>query len=364
MGITKKDESIWINGIKMNAINLAQCLMNSEHNHNVHLINSKSEVDLGKCDWDTERFPIHNIRDIDNLNLDLLILLGGQIADKEILALKDKGCKVIFYKCGNEYIITTENIIFNKDRPGAAYYSDLYDAFWIIPQLYKSCKSFMNVMHNTEVQEVPFIWHPMHIDRFVSAQGYENGGRYQPELRPKKISIMEPNLNVLKTCITPLLIAEIFYRKYPASIQDVSVTNAIKISKNREFVGIAKKLKLFQEKKLFVEARYATPMFLAEHTDVVISHQWENPLNYSYLDALYMGYPLVHNAEFVEDMGYFYYDFDAEYGAEMLSTAIKSHDNKIDEYESRTKEGLWGFNADNPELIKQYDELIVNLMEN
>ena len=43
---------------------------------------------------------------------------------------------------------------------------------------------------------------------------------------------------------------------------------------------------------------------LAQLADVVLAHQISNPLNYSYLDALYLQFPLVHNAPMIKDAGY------------------------------------------------------------
>ncbi|MGF6856516.1 DUF2827 family protein [Paraburkholderia sp. CI3] len=60
-------------------------------------------------------------------------------------------------------------------------------------------------------------------------------------------------------------------------------------------------------------------MFLAQNTDIVISHQLENPLNYFYLEVRWQGYPLVHNAHLCADLGYYYRDNDVEEGRVGLS---------------------------------------------
>jgi hypothetical protein len=61
-----------------------------------------------------------------------------------------------------------------------------------------------------------------------------------------------------------------------------------------------------------VQTELDIPTFLAENTDIVISHQMENPLNYFYLEVCWQGYPLVHNASLCDDLGYYYRDNDAE----------------------------------------------------
>ena len=63
-------------------------------------------------------------------------------------------------------------------------------------------------------------------------------------------------------------------------------------------------LDIVRNNKTTFENRFPMAWFLCEHTDVVLSHQWENPLNYAYLDAVYMGYPLVHNAHLFKNGGF------------------------------------------------------------
>jgi hypothetical protein len=45
---------------------------------------------------------------------------------------------------------------------------------------------------------------------------------------------------------------------------------------------------------------------MSEYGDVVLSHQWENGLNFLYIDALYLRYPLVHNSPYFKECGYYY----------------------------------------------------------
>ena len=65
-------------------------------------------------------------------------------------------------------------------------------------------------------------------------------------------------------------------------------------------------LDIVREHKAVFLGRHDTPRFLAENTDIVVSHQWENPLNYFYLEVCWQGFPLVHNATLCADLGYYY----------------------------------------------------------
>ena len=135
--------------------------------------------------------------------------------------------------------------------------------------------------------------------------------------------------------------------------------------KNNYFKGMLKQLDIVKTKIPLISfvPRYPVATMLAEETDIVISHQWENPLNYSYLDAIHFGYPMVHNAEMIKDAGYYYKDFNISDGAKQLEYALNDHDQNIKEYAERNKKVLWRYTSTNPELVDTYRKLIENLFE-
>jgi hypothetical protein len=95
--------------------------------------------------------------------------------------------------------------------------------------------------------------------------------------------------------------------------------------------------------------------------DIVICHQLLNPLNYLYLDLVYMGYPVLHNAYMCKDVGYYYDGSDTIGGSKQLNWILENHDNNIEEYAERNKKILERYHSDNPSLIETYDKLIHNL---
>ena len=174
---------------------------------------------------------------------------------------------------------------------------------------------------------------------------------------------MEPNLNIVKFCLLPTMIAEESYRGKVGKekIEKLMITNGREVSKNSEFMGIVKTFDLFADKKITAESRYQTSYIVTQYLDVVICHQLLNPLNYLYLDVAYMGYPVLHNAPMCKDIGYYYEGSSTIDGAEKLDWILENHDNNIEEYNTRNKKALWRYFAENPELVKIYDKLIYNL---
>lgn len=374
LGLTKDYESLWINGIKLNAIYLANTLKQIEGN-NVFLLDTSDKVkDLSKVAWDPSMFPIYKFNDKIN-DVDLLITLGTSLPSTLVNSIKKikPDIKVVKYQCGNNYVVDMERVLFGKsDAPGIPAWDGGHDATWLIPQQeYQNLEYFKIVYGQTDdqVKVVPFIWDPMFIDSsrsLLNKQG-KKYPKYIPKDRSeKKISVMEPNLNVVKYALIPILIAEKVFRKLGDNpFKQIWIASGQRLLKNNYFKGMLKQLDIVMAKIPLIKfiARYPVTTMLAEETDIVLSHQWANPLNYSYLDAIHFGYPMVHNAEMIKDAGYYYKDFNISDGAKQLEYALTKHDQNIEKYAKRNKKVLWRYTSTNPELVDTYKKLIENLFE-
>ena len=141
----------------------------------------------------------------------------------------------------------------------------------------------------------------------------------------KRLTVMEPNHDVVKFCVYPMLIIDEAYRRDPDAICFTHVTNALHLAHDSpEFVMLMNYLDIVRAGKASFVGRFDTPLFLAELTDIVVSHQWSNPLNYFYFDVCWQGYPLVHNASLAPDLGYYYPDNDVQQGADARARCIRT----------------------------------------
>lgn len=373
IGITiylyKENESLWVNGLKQNVLNLAKLLKNSNKYEVYLLVTSNIKLD-NTLPWDKSDFPTFYYKDKIE-EMDLLFLVGGSISEKELLNFKSKkNKKVVWYMCGSTYLLDMESSIFKNPEKFKQIESNLVlDEIWYIPQQQETNEHYIECKYRVNSRVVPFIWDNSHIDKSVkNAKVLKEKGIYKHPIgyvrkAKKRLTVMEQNVNIVKYSMIPSMIAETSYRN-PAGrnlIDFLSITNADLISKNKEFVGTLKTFDLKKNGKLFVETRYELVYFLTQHTDVLISHQTLNPLNYLYLDAAYMGYPVLHNAWMVEDLGYYYNGFNIKEGASKLNEILLNHDLQIEEYSLKNQKVLWRYHADNKELIKTYDRLINNL---
>lgn len=358
--ITDSDYSVWSNGLRQNIFILAKTLM-ALGDYNVYIVHTGERHFLTDkpLSWDTKRFKTVHFDDIKD-DLDVYFIMGAEIYAEQGYYLKKRGCRLVYYNCGNRYIIEMEEILF-KGGKGKRQDEGYLDEIWMIPQMMHTNHYYLQTLERVPVREIPFVWGSEFID--ASAESLPNRGRYVPRSGAKRVSCFEPNLNVFKYCMYDIIITEMAYRQKPHMISHFYVTNAMELKNKERFISIMNKLDLVRNGIATFEARFQMPFFLSKYTDVVIATQWENALNYAYLDALYLKYPLVHNAHIVKDCGYYYEGFNAQQGCEQLLHAIENHDNNIDEYEARSAKTLARYQYDNPDTLREYSRLLKDLIE-
>ena len=292
--------------------------------------------------------------------LDVVIELGGQISADQTERVKSQGARLVSYCCGPEYVQNIEAMIFNRPLWSSIFINPRYDELWIIPQIYGLNRGFLQTFRRCPAREVPFVWDTMALDAVTADM--PDHGEYRPRSGPKRLSVIEPNIDVLKFSLYPILIAELAYRSAADRIAYLHVANSDRfVRDDREFSGLMRFLDIVRANKASFIGRVSTPTFLAEHTDIVISHQWDLPLNYFYLECCWQGYPLVHNAHLVRELGYFYPAHDVDIGANALLQALADHDADWLVYRDRQRNLIRRFLATNRELISAYDDLLFGL---
>lgn len=371
MGLQHEDESLWINGIKLNVLNLMSTL-SAIGEHNVYALDTSNKVnDLSKVSWDKLKYPIYKYH-AKIKSTDLLILLGTSFDTEQTKDLKkiNPNIKIIKYYCGNNYIIDMERVIF-ESKEVVSNWTHGHDEAWFIPQQEYHNKSYYQTMGRLspdKVKVVPFVWSPEFIkkDNEKRVKQGDVSAFYSPgkNRKDKNIVSMEPNMNVVKYCMPLIMMAEELYRnKGKDSFNEFWIGSGKRLLKNKYFISSLNSLDLTRSGKLKLCSRYPVTIFLSEKTDVVVSHQWGNPLNYAYLDALYFGYPLVHNADMIKDAGYYYEGFDTVKASEILSNTLEHHDEIIDKYNSKSTKVLSRYVSTNPQIVNTYKKLIENVFE-
>ncbi|UVT05882.1 DUF2827 domain-containing protein [Burkholderia glumae] len=360
IGLRAHDESMWINGIKQNALFLAKLLMVSPQGYRVILVNTTDVPLTDALPWNRSVYDTRAFVDVKD-SLDVLIELGGQIDGEQTAYLKSRGAKLVSYCCGVEYINAMESILFGRRMWDSLFINRGYDEVWAIPQIAQSSLPFLQSLRRCPGRVVPFVWDPMFLS--ARAQSLPEHGEYRPRnVRGKRLTVMEPNHDVVKFCVYPMLIIDEVYRGDPDAICFTHVTNADRLAYDSpEFVMLMNYLNIVRDGKASFVGRFDTPEFLATMTDVVVSHQWANPLNYFYFDVCWQGYPLVHNASLAPDLGYYYPDNDVHRGADALWRVLHTHDYDWEAYIVRQRTTLRRYTCENPALVAAYDELLMRL---
>jgi hypothetical protein len=241
---------------------------------------------------------------------------------------------------------------------------------WYIPQQDEANRGFYTTLHRKDAIIVPFVWHQkfihqslIDIERGFKEGRYKHNWKYEIGREKKRIGVLEPNLNTVKFCLIPSMVVEESYRTNTGrdKIERLSITNATQLANNKKFMSMIKTFDMYKDGKIFAESRYQTSYILTQFLDILVCHQILNPLNYLYLDAAYMGYPVLHNATLCKDLGYYYEGSDTKEAAKMLNWILENHDNNTDEYDERNDIALQRYHADNEDIVNSYDILIENL---
>ena len=95
------------------------------------------------------------------LDMDLIVVMGAQVHNYQIEEFRKSGDhkKVVAYKCGNNYVIAMENILFGENPDKKYQFNEDYDEIWYIPQQDEVNRGFYHTLYRTNAFIVPFIWH-------------------------------------------------------------------------------------------------------------------------------------------------------------------------------------------------------------
>lgn len=351
---TKQTKQFWNNGIGQNAINL-YLLFKNINNINPIIVNALEDGEFTSKD---EIIKIHKLDNVIN-DIDIIFTLGTTITDEQYNLLKKHNGKLIFYNCGANYFNDMQLVLFDKES--SPLYKHQPDEIWTVPQHYETNKYYFESLYNVKNISIPFVWSSIFIDRDLSL--LKKDGLYQPSDKAKRLAIFEPNIDIVKYSLYPVLIAEKLYKERKDLIEHLYVTNTETIRQHPYYVDTMKHFEIENDSKTTFTERWSMPYFLSEFTDVVISHQMYSPLNYAYLDALYLKYPLVHNAYMIKDGGYYYEGFNVEQGKDKLLYAITEHDKHLEEYDEKSKIVLDRYTPTNVQSIEIYENLIKNILK-
>lgn len=365
IGITLNvsQHSLFSNGVNQNAIYLAD-LISRLSGYKVYLICGVSESttisDLQSIVGNKVKCVV--VENSFSLRLDVIITVGLTISKRQFSfwkAINDK-IKLIHYKCGNEFFTDIDSIIYNEDRSRHDWeFAPKPDQIWVIPQMERTNIDYYSIIHNQRrATVVPFVWAPLVIEQKLR----ETKGNTYDGRSITRIGIMEPNMSFMKNALIPILISNQAF-KDGLDVDILRVFSGRYFKDNKRFNQIMPSLDIYKSGKISLEKRFPIVDLLNKHIDVIVSWQIENNLNYLYLDAAWLGYPVLHNASLCVDVGYYYPNNNIFEGSEILKNIFNSHSSDSN-YLERNRSVINRYLPENKDIQKEYKVLLENLFSN
>lgn len=365
VGITVNfSASIFSSGISQNAIYLANVYQEIGW-ESVLLTNQESEKSAAVSEMESVGLDIKSMPLVDSIDkhFDVVISLGLTISNEIANRFRDTNPNVKFvaYKCGNEFFTLTETVLFgahqNHQRSTTIPFDDVKpDQIWSIPQMENTNLHFYQYTQRGQrnATVVPFIWSPITIEKFQQTQGYGNWSKRDT----KRIAVCEANINVQKHMLYPIITASRYLEDgHQLDLLNLYSTN--RFQENKDLIGFIRSGHKDLLSKVKVYGRRVITTILAEESDLILSWQMENNLNYLYLDAAWLGYPVVHNANLCQDVGYYYESNDAEQAVDQLVNAFENHN---EDYLEAQRSIISRYTKKNPQLLEDYKNLTIDLV--
>lgn len=347
---------LWSNGIYQNIVYLAM-LMQKLPNVEVFLVaypfENMAVHPIGAC------FNIPTINDRDAaLALDIIVELGIRLEHDFTLPFRKRGGKLVSYMAGNAMVMNFESVFLdgNAAARGSILSPTGFDAVWITPQHWHM-NHIASELTAGPAFKAPHIWAPAALEHAMQSLGVNPAWKGRPETW--SLGTFDPNINVVKSFHIPLLVAEAAHRQHPDSIRRMMLFCTEHLKGRTHFESYVSTLSLGKAGKVTSEGRHGIVSMLGREVDAVITHQWENDLNYLFWDTLYLGYPLIHNSMELEHAGYRYLDFDPICGGRMLAAALEAHDGPTE----ADKQAVWRFHINNPANQTGYQKLIHEVLD-
>lgn len=347
---------LWSNGINQNIVYLAllmQKLSGIETSLVCYPFDDMPKHPIGTC---------FNIKTVNNraeaLKLDVIIELGIRLERDFTQPYRDRGGRLVSYMAGNAMVMNFESVFLEGDASarGSILGPDGFDAVWITPQ-HMHMNAGATALVGGPVEEAPHIWAPAGIEHAIASLGVNPAFKGRPD--KWSLATFDPNINVVKSFHIPLLVAEAAHRQAPDPIRRMMLFCSEHLKGRPHFENYVAHLSLGKAGKVTAEARHGIVAMLGREVDAIITHQWENDLNYMYWDVLSLGYPLIHNSSRIKDAGYYYPDFDPTSGGLALLEALACHTGPRE----CDTEAVWQHHIGNVANQSQYRELVIKLLD-
>jgi hypothetical protein len=355
-------QSIWENGIFQNTFFLLKTLRKSPLIESCCVVASgpgyPAKVPAFLAEAETDVIGLDDAMN----TLDVVIELSAQLDPEWGHRFVERGGRIVAMRVASDFVIDAERMAF-KLPPGLLMTGVPYHEVWSLPAFERTCRTYYEFGFRAPVRIMQHLWSPVLLEKGAAATDHYEMLRYTPGRPRWRVGVLEPNLCSVKTCHIPILACEVAYRMRPQFLEALRVFNTDKVRTNEVFINFARSLDVVQHGMASFEGRFPIFNVLGPFADAIVSHHWENAQNYLYYEALYLGYPLIHNSHLIDDCGYRYTDFDPEEGARALLQAFLEHDRNLPTYMANGRRLLAKLDPTSDANVRLYSEAIAGLFE-
>jgi hypothetical protein len=316
-------------------------------------------VDSVKNNPESELHKSIRVTDMDTFmkapfRLHAYIELGMSCAPNIRNAFRTIGAKVIKVYLGNILNIDIETPMFYPEMNFSHHVIGGLDEIWVSPH-YWAHKGFSGRINGitSKAKVCPYVWD----SRFIQA----NKDIYQHRMAPPySFTVMEPNISFQKNSFFPIMMVEALFKKSPHLVQDCVVINGDKFKNNPFFAqNILPELEIFKAGKLHLLPR-ADVITVSKHLNnhILLQHTVNNEYNYSFLEHMHMGFPVVHNFSCFKDYGYYYENNNLDSAIAAIEDVITNHILRKEMYKTQSQELAWRFSPYNSENQKAWLKMI------
>lgn len=266
--------------------------------------------------------------------LDVMIDLDAQLDPEWIVAFRERGGKLVSMRFDHDYVCDIEQMIFGR-LPNAPIVPGAYHEIWTLPQYAASGIPYLGSVCRVPIRVVPPLWNPIWLQHKTALLPDGRQFGYQPGRRRWRVGIFEPNSSVVTTSLIPLLTCEAAHRTDSGMFERVRAFSTFEWRQHPGFQNLVCSLDVVRHGLASFDHPVSFHEVMAGDVDAVVSHQWECGLSSLYCEALYGGYPLIHNSALIGGCGYRYQAFDCVEGARVLCQAIADHDSSLEAYRQR-----------------------------
>ena len=299
---------------------------------------------------------------------DVLILAGftGSIFSHSLF----KDTKIIVLHCGarlmDDIFRCLHGVGNNKIEPLSSL-TTRCDEVWTLPHHSRNL-SYLSTLYNTKnVKVMPYIWNSTFVDILLKNNGFYDRDEFINKLFVtgfSNINIYEPNNTICKSSLLPLAIAVEHSRHGVNKLKKCNVFCADKIANSGYFVQMCHRFGVQYAQDYFSfhpRIEFINSLKVFGIHSIIASHQIMVELNYLYLEALYLGLPLLHNSKTLASYGYYYPDFDTIEATHQIDLILSRHHLNLTANLSDNQEFLDSFDPSSRNNIAKYEESIVSL---